>query len=132
MTGLPTTKNLALNERDYGDLSGLNKDDARKKWGEDQVLVWRRSYDAAARRRKPEGYAGARAALLRAGDLARRAARTAHAGRRPRQIAARADHGAGEADARADFEARILATGVPVIYRLNADLTVATKVDLAA
>lgn len=44
-TGLPTTKNLALNERDYGDLSGLNKDVARKKWGEDQVLVWRRSYD---------------------------------------------------------------------------------------
>ena len=44
-TGLPTTKDLALNERDYGDLSGLNKDDARKKWGEDQVLVWRRSYD---------------------------------------------------------------------------------------
>src|SRR3989442_651493 len=44
-TGLPTTENLALNERDYGDLSGLNKDDARKKWGEDQVLIWRRSYD---------------------------------------------------------------------------------------
>src|SRR5260370_13254936 len=44
-TGLPTKKDLALNERDYGDLSGLNKDDARKKWGEDQVLIWRRSYD---------------------------------------------------------------------------------------
>jgi 2,3-bisphosphoglycerate-dependent phosphoglycerate mutase len=44
-TGLPMQKNLALNERDYGDLSGLNKDDARKKWGEDQVLIWRRSYD---------------------------------------------------------------------------------------
>src|SRR6201981_558033 len=44
-TGLQTRKNLALNERDYGDLSGLNKDDARKKWGEDQVLIWRRSYD---------------------------------------------------------------------------------------
>ena len=44
-TGLPTKKNLALNERDYGDLSGLNKDDARKKWGEEQVLIWRRSYD---------------------------------------------------------------------------------------
>ena len=44
-TGLPTTKDLALNERDYGDLSGLNKDDARKKWGEEQVLIWRRSYD---------------------------------------------------------------------------------------
>ena len=44
-TGLPTKKNLALNERDYGDLSGLNKDDARKKWGEDKVLMLRRSYD---------------------------------------------------------------------------------------
>lgn len=39
------TRNVALNERDYGDLSGLNKDDARAKWGEDQVLIWRRSYD---------------------------------------------------------------------------------------
>src|SRR5690606_33130540 len=29
----------------YGDLSGLNKDDARKKWGEEQVHQWRRSYD---------------------------------------------------------------------------------------
>jgi 2,3-bisphosphoglycerate-dependent phosphoglycerate mutase len=38
-------RNQALNERDYGDLSGLNKDDARAKWGEEQVLVWRRSYD---------------------------------------------------------------------------------------
>jgi 2,3-bisphosphoglycerate-dependent phosphoglycerate mutase len=38
-------RNTALNERDYGDLSGLNKDDARAKWGEEQVLVWRRSYD---------------------------------------------------------------------------------------
>ena len=37
-TGLPVSKHLALNERDYGDLSGLNKDDARKKWGEEQVL----------------------------------------------------------------------------------------------
>jgi 2,3-bisphosphoglycerate-dependent phosphoglycerate mutase len=39
------TRNVALNERDYGDLSGLNKDDARTKWGEEQVLIWRRSYD---------------------------------------------------------------------------------------
>lgn len=38
-------RNTALNERDYGDLSGLNKDDARAKWGEEQVLIWRRSYD---------------------------------------------------------------------------------------
>lgn len=37
--------NHALNERDYGALAGLNKDDARKKWGEKQVHIWRRSYD---------------------------------------------------------------------------------------
>jgi 2,3-bisphosphoglycerate-dependent phosphoglycerate mutase len=44
-TGLETIRDEALNERDYGDLSGLNKDDARAKWGEEQVHVWRRSYD---------------------------------------------------------------------------------------
>ena len=44
-TDIPIIKNQALNERDYGSLSGLNKDDARKKWGEDQVHIWRRSYD---------------------------------------------------------------------------------------
>jgi len=44
-TNIPVIKNLALNERDYGDLSGLNKDDAREKWGEQQVQLWRRSYD---------------------------------------------------------------------------------------
>ncbi|MCO5555678.1 hypothetical protein L7F22_009223 [Adiantum nelumboides] len=43
--GISTKKDQALNERDYGELTGLNKDDARKKWGEDQVHIWRRSYD---------------------------------------------------------------------------------------
>ena len=38
-------KNAALNERNYGSLAGLNKDDARKKWGDDQVHIWRRSFD---------------------------------------------------------------------------------------
>ena len=42
---LSTIKNLALNERNYGDLAGLNKDDARKRWGDEQVHIWRRSYD---------------------------------------------------------------------------------------
>ena len=37
-------KNKALNERDYGDLTGKNKDLARAKWGEEQVHIWRRSY----------------------------------------------------------------------------------------
>ena len=42
---IPIVKNEALNERDYGSLAGLNKDDARKKWGEEQVHIWRRSFD---------------------------------------------------------------------------------------
>jgi 2,3-bisphosphoglycerate-dependent phosphoglycerate mutase len=42
---LETVLDQRLNERDYGDLSGLNKDDARKRWGEEQVHIWRRSYD---------------------------------------------------------------------------------------
>ena len=38
-------KDVSLNERNYGDLAGLNKDEARKEWGEDQVHIWRRSFD---------------------------------------------------------------------------------------
>ena len=38
-------RNQALNERDYGDLAGLNKADAAKQWGDEQVHIWRRSYD---------------------------------------------------------------------------------------
>lgn len=45
IVNLTIARNTALNERDYGDLSGLNKDDARARWGEEQVLIWRRSYD---------------------------------------------------------------------------------------
>lgn len=44
---VPVTRDPALNERDYGELSGLNKDEARKRWGEEQVMIWRRSYDIA-------------------------------------------------------------------------------------
>ena len=44
-SALPIIRDIALNERDYGELAGLNKDDARAKWGEDQVHIWRRSYD---------------------------------------------------------------------------------------
>src|SRR6056300_1247929 len=42
---IPVIKKQSLNERNYGDLAGLNKDDAREKWGEEQVHIWRRSFD---------------------------------------------------------------------------------------
>ena len=131
-TGLPTTKNLALNERDYGDLSGLNKDDARKKWGEDQVLVWRRSYDVP-----PPGGESLKDTLARAlpyyvqeilpGVLRGQRTLVAAHGNSLRALIMVLEKLTPE-----QILKRELATGVPVIYRLNADLTVATKVDLAA
>ncbi|WP_434054105.1 MAG: 2,3-bisphosphoglycerate-dependent phosphoglycerate mutase [Roseibium sp.] len=44
-SGLETLQDQALNERDYGDLTGMNKDQAREEFGEEQVHIWRRSYD---------------------------------------------------------------------------------------
>ncbi|MDE2143236.1 MAG: 2,3-bisphosphoglycerate-dependent phosphoglycerate mutase, partial [Elusimicrobia bacterium] len=43
--GLPTERDQALNERHYGDLQGLNKAETAKKYGDDQVHIWRRSFD---------------------------------------------------------------------------------------
>ncbi|MBK8982583.1 MAG: 2,3-bisphosphoglycerate-dependent phosphoglycerate mutase [Ignavibacteria bacterium] len=45
MEDIPVEKDQALNERMYGDLQGLNKDECRKKFGDEQVKIWRRSYD---------------------------------------------------------------------------------------
>lgn len=42
---VPVIRDQALNERHYGDLQGLNKEDTAKKFGADQVKIWRRSYD---------------------------------------------------------------------------------------
>jgi 2,3-bisphosphoglycerate-dependent phosphoglycerate mutase len=131
-TGLPTQKDLALNERDYGELSGLNKDDARKKWGEDQVLVWRRSYDVP-----PPGGESLKDTLARALPYyvqeilpcvlrGQRVLVSAH-GNSLRALIMVLEKLTPE-----QILKRELATGAPVIYRLNADSTVATKVDLAA
>lgn len=46
-SSLPTTRDQALNERHYGDLQGLNKAETAKKFGDEQVKIWRRSYDIA-------------------------------------------------------------------------------------
>ena len=44
-TDIQVIQDQSLNERNYGDLAGLNKDEAREKWGEEQVHIWRRSFD---------------------------------------------------------------------------------------
>ena len=120
-TGLAEFRDQALNERDYGDLTGLNKDDARKKWGEEQVLIWRRSYNVAPpggeslrdtlaralpyymKHIQPDVLSGKRV-LVSAHGNSLRALIMAIEGLTPDQILKRE-----------------LETGVPVIYRIGAD-----------
>jgi 2,3-bisphosphoglycerate-dependent phosphoglycerate mutase len=45
LSHIEVVKDQSLNERNYGDLAGLNKDEARVKWGDEQVHIWRRSFD---------------------------------------------------------------------------------------
>ena len=131
-TGLPTTKDLALNERDYGDLSGLNKDDARKKWGEDQVLVWRRSYDVPPPGGESLKDTVARALPYYVQEIQPRVLRgervliSAH-GNSLRALIMVLERLTPE-----QILKRELGTGVPIVYRLNADSTVESQLDLAA
>ena len=118
---LQTVKDQALNERDYGELTGLNKDDARKKWGEEQVHIWRRSYDVPPpggeslkdtlarslpyymRHIQPDVLSG-KHVLVSAHGNSIRSLIMAIEGLTPEQILKRE-----------------LDTGVPVVYRLGAD-----------
>src|ERR1700687_5366583 len=132
LSGIPVIADLALNERDYGDLSGLNKDDARKRWGEEQVHVWRRSYDVPPPSGESLKDTLARALPYYVQEIlpcVLRGERTlvaAH-GNSLRALIMVLEKLSPE-----QILARELATGAPVIYRLNADATVASKLDLAA
>jgi 2,3-bisphosphoglycerate-dependent phosphoglycerate mutase len=131
-SGIPIVRDQALNERDYGELSGLNKDDARKKWGDEQVHIWRRSYDIA-----PPGGESLRDTLARtlpyyvqeilpAVLQGKRTVVTAH-GNSLRALVMVLEKLSPEGILK-----REISTGVPIIYHLNADATVASKLDLAA
>ena len=124
---LETIFDQALNERDYGDLSGLNKDDARAKWGEDQVHIWRRSYDVPPPGGESLKDTGARVWPYYMSEILPRVLRgenvlvAAH-GNSLRSLLMVLD--------RLDREKILsvnLATGVPMVYKLKADSTVASK-----
>jgi len=129
---IPIIKDQALNERDYGDLSGLNKDDARKRWGEEQVQIWRRSYDVAPPGGESLKDTAARVLPYYIQEILPRVLRG--------QRVLVAAHGNSlralvmvlERLSTKDILNRELATGVPLIFRLNADSTVAERLDLAA
>ena len=124
---LKTFKNQALNERDYGNLSGLNKDDARKKWGEEQVHIWRRSYDVPPPGGESLRDTGARVWPYYMYNIQPHVLRgetvlvAAH-GNSLRALIMALEGLSGE-----EIVKRELATGVPMIYELNADSTIASK-----
>jgi 2,3-bisphosphoglycerate-dependent phosphoglycerate mutase len=117
--GLQTIRDQALNERDYGDLSGLNKDEARKRWGESQVHVWRRSYDVP-----PPGGESLKDTAARVLPYYEREIWPALASGKNVIVAA---HGNSlralimklESLTGEEIVKRELATGVPIIYRLS-------------
>jgi 2,3-bisphosphoglycerate-dependent phosphoglycerate mutase len=132
LTGLPESRDQALNERDYGDLCGLNKDDARKKWGEEQVHLWRRSYDV-----QPPGGESLKDTVARTLPYycqnilpsvlnGERVLVAAH-GNSLRALVLVLDRLTTKT-----IPTLEIATGVPLVYRLNADSTVASKEILSA
>ena len=129
---IPVFEDLALNERDYGDLSGLNKDDARKKWGEQQVHIWRRSYDVAPPGGESLRDTAARVLPYYIQEILPRVIRGDNALIVAHGNSLRALVMGLERLSTKDILNRELATGVPLIFRLNADSTVASKLDLAA
>jgi 2,3-bisphosphoglycerate-dependent phosphoglycerate mutase len=124
---LVAIRDQALNERDYGDLSGLNKDDARAKWGEEQVHLWRRSYDVPPPGGESLKDTAARVLPYYIQEILPRVMRgertlvAAH-GNSLRALVMVLDRLTPET-----IPTMELATGEPLVYRLKADTTVETK-----
>jgi 2,3-bisphosphoglycerate-dependent phosphoglycerate mutase len=130
-TNVPVFKDLALNERDYGDLSGLNKDDARARWGEEQVHIWRRSYDVAPPAGESLKDTAARVLPYYIQEILPRVLRGEHVLVSAHGNSLRALVMVLERLGPDGIIERELHTGVPIIYRINADSTVASKLEMA-
>ena len=131
-TNITVFKDQALNERDYGDLSGLNKDDARKKWGEEQVHAWRRSYDVAPPGGESLKDTAARVLPYYIQEILPRVLRGERVIVAAHGNSLRALVMVLECLSPEQIVGREIATGVPLVYRLNGDSTVAEKEELTA
>jgi 2,3-bisphosphoglycerate-dependent phosphoglycerate mutase len=131
-TNIPVIKDQALNERDYGELAGLNKDDARAKWGAEQVHVWRRSYDVPPPGGESLKDTAARVLPYYLKEILPRLLRGEHVLVSAHGNSLRALVMVLERLGPDEIVKRELGTGVPMVYRLNADSTVASRADLAA
>lgn len=124
---LELIKNPALNERNYGDLAGLNKDEVRQQWGEEQVQIWRRSYTIAPPNGESLRDTGARIWPYYLHHIQPHILRS--------QTVLVAAHGnslralimALEGLSSEEIISHELATGIPIIYTLNPDSTIASK-----
>jgi 2,3-bisphosphoglycerate-dependent phosphoglycerate mutase len=131
-SGLATVKDQALNERDYGELSGLNKDDARKRWGEEQVHIWRRSFDVPPPGGESLKDTAARvlpyykAQIWPALHSGKRVIVAAH-GNSLRALIMHLENLSGEAIIKQE-----LGTGIPIVYRLDDHGKVVSRTDLKA
>ncbi len=131
-TGLETYKDQALNERDYGDLVGLNKDEARAKWGPEQVHIWRRSFDTPPPGGESLKDTAARvlpyyeAKILPQVLAGKNVIVSAH-GNSLRALIMKLDNLSQK-----EVTELNLGTGVPMIYRLDKTGAVISKQDLAA
>ena len=129
---LETIKDRAINERHYGDLCGLNKDDARKKWGEEQVHIWRRSYDVSPPGGESLKDTAARvlpyyeSTILPQVLAGKNVLISAH-GNSLRALIMQLDKLSTEEILKLN-----LPTGEPYVYRLNADGSAASKATLTA
>ena len=129
-TDLPTHRSQKLNERDDGHLSGLNKDEARTRWGDDQVHAWRRSYDIAPPGGESLKDTAARVLPYYEAEIwpevkAGRNVLVAAHGNSLRALIMRLERLTGE-----EIVKRELATGVPIVYRLGPDGSVLERKDL--
>jgi 2,3-bisphosphoglycerate-dependent phosphoglycerate mutase len=123
-------RDQALNERDYGELVGLNKDDARERWGEEQVHLWRRSYEVAPPGGESLRDTAARVLPYYIQQILPRVMRgertlvSAH-GNSLRALVMVLDRHTPQSITKLNLD-----TGVPMIYWLNPDSTVVEKREL--
>ncbi|WP_137388345.1 2,3-bisphosphoglycerate-dependent phosphoglycerate mutase [Rhodoligotrophos defluvii] len=124
---LPIQRDQALNERDYGDLTGLNKDEARARWGKEQVFLWRRSYDVPPPGGESLKDTAARVVPYFQNNIVpqlrqgKRVLVVAH-GNSLRALIMHLEDLPGE-----EIALRELATGAPIIYRLDGDMKVSSR-----
>ncbi|WP_273790707.1 MULTISPECIES: 2,3-bisphosphoglycerate-dependent phosphoglycerate mutase [unclassified Bartonella] len=124
---LEVIKNPALNERNYGDLSGLNKDEVRQQWGQEQVQMWRRSYTIAPPNGESLRDTGARIwpyylYHIQPHILRSQTVLIAAHGNSLRALIMALEGLSGE-----EIISQELATGIPIIYTFNPDSTILSK-----